>query len=72
MEERKTLELVFRNEADQQVQITVYDPKDGLSLATVQTAAGVIIAKNIFTSKGGDLVELVEARYRVISVTELE
>ena len=71
MEERKTLELVFRNEAEQQVKITVYDPTDGLSLATVQTAAGVIIEKNIFTSKGGDLVELVEARIRVISVTDL-
>ena len=71
MEERKTLEMVFVNAANKQVQVTVYDPKDSLTRAEVITAAENIIAKNIFNSTGGDLQELADMRIRVISVTNL-
>lgn len=61
----KTLEMVFRNEAGNEVTISLADPKSALTLAEVQTAMNDIIAKNIFTTKGGDLVAIVDTQIRV-------
>lgn len=60
----KTLELVFRNQSGQEVTISLADPKDALTKAEAQTVMLDIIAKNIFTSKGGDLTDAVDARVR--------
>ncbi|KYZ76472.1 hypothetical protein AXX12_08550 [Anaerosporomusa subterranea] len=60
----KTLELVFRNESGQEVTLSLADPKDALTKAEAQTVMQDIIAKNIFTSKGGDLTDAVDARVR--------
>lgn len=60
----KTLELVFRNASGQSVTISMADPKDELTLAEAQVVMQDIISKNIFTSKGGDLTEAVDARVR--------
>lgn len=68
---KKTLEMVFRNEAGSEVTISLADPKDGLTLAGVQAVMNDIIAQNIFTTKGGDLADVVEGRIRVIDVTQL-
>lgn len=68
---KKTLEMVFRNAAGAEATISIGDPKDGLTLAEVQTVMQDIIAKNIFSTKGGDLSDVVEARIRVLDVTQL-
>ncbi len=68
---RTQLELVFKNELGKDVTVTVLDPKDGITAAQATSAANIIIAKNIFSSTGGDLIELTTARIRVLDVTEL-
>ncbi len=60
----KTLELVFRDSAAKEVVISLADPRDGLTLAEVQPVMQDILTKNIFDSKGLDLVQIVEARIR--------
>lgn len=60
----KTLELVFRNQSGKETTISMADPKDGLTKAEAQLVMQDIIAKNIFTTKGGDLKEIVDARVR--------
>lgn len=68
---KKTLEMVFRNQLGNEVALSLPDPKEGLTLAQVQLVMQDVIAKNIFTTKGGDLKENVEARIRVLDVTQL-
>ncbi|MGQ9558781.1 MAG: DUF2922 domain-containing protein [Desulfurispora sp.] len=53
----KVLRMVFRNADGKAVTITLNDPKDNLTQAQVSSAMDTIIAKNVFTSSGGDLVE---------------
>lgn len=60
----KTLELVFRNQSGKEITISLADPKDGLTKTQAVTVMQDIIAKNIFTTKGGDLKESVDARVR--------
>lgn len=60
----KTLELVFRNEAGQEVTLSLADPKDVLTKTEAEAVMQDIITNNIFTSKGGDLVSAVDARVR--------
>lgn len=67
----KTLEMVFKTAGGKSVTVAVKDPKDGLTLAAVQTVMETIIAKNIFISTSGDLVEIVEAQIRQTAITEL-
>lgn len=56
------LELIFRNQAGDSVTISVIDPRPDVTPAEAQAAMDTILAQNIFTSPGGDLVEKVEAR----------
>jgi len=67
----KTLEMVFRNESGKEVTISLLEPKDNLTLAAVNTVMQDMIAKNIFSTKTGDLVQIVEARIRSNDVAVL-
>ena len=58
----KTLEMVFRNAAGQETVIRLADPKDDLTAAEVAGVMDLIVDKNIFTSKSGDLIQVEEAR----------
>ncbi len=60
----KTLEMVFRNESGKEVVISIAEPKEDLTLAQVNTVMQDIVAKNVFSTKTGDLVQIVEARIR--------
>ncbi|MBP2636908.1 MAG: hypothetical protein H6Q72_2815 [Firmicutes bacterium] len=60
----KTLELVFRTSAGNEVTISLPDPKADLTLAQAQTVMQDIITRNIFVNKGSALTERVEARIR--------
>lgn len=58
----KTLEMEFRNETGKSVVLRMAEPKDAITLAEVNTVMADIIAKNIFSTTSGDLVQAVEAR----------
>lgn len=51
----KTLAMNFLNEAGKKIAIRVANVKDNVTEAEVSSAMDAIIAKNIFTSTGGDL-----------------
>ena len=52
----KTLSMPFRNVAGNIVTFTLVNPKEGLTKAEVAANQDLFIAKNLFTSTGGDLV----------------
>ncbi|WP_378950693.1 DUF2922 domain-containing protein [Pelosinus sp. sgz500959] len=58
----KTLEMEFRNETGKSVVLRMLEPKDDITLAEVHAVMQNIIAKNIFSTTSGDLVQVVEAR----------
>ena len=67
----KTLEMIFTTSGGKEVTVAVKDPKDGLTLAAVQTVMATIIAKNVFSSTSGDLITAKEAQIRQLAITEL-
>lgn len=67
----KTLEMVFRNENGNTVTLAVPDPKDALTRAQVETVMQNIIAKNVFTSRGGELKQIADVRLRSRDVVAL-
>lgn len=67
----KTLEMTFRDAMGKNVMITIPNPKDGLTLAQVETVMQDIITRNIFATTNGNLVDTVEAKIRVVDVTVL-
>ena len=67
----KTLEMVFRNENGKEIIISMVEPKENLTLAAVNLVMQDIIAKNIFSTKSGNLVQIVEARIRSKDVAVL-
>lgn len=67
----KTLEMVFRSESGKEVVLSLLEPKDNLTLAEVNTVMQDIVTKNIFSSKSGDLVQVVEGRIRSKDVAVL-
>jgi hypothetical protein len=68
---KKTLEMTFRSAAGKEVVLSLPDPKPSLTLAEVNAVMQTIITKNIFATKSGDLVQTVDAKIRVLDVTDL-
>ncbi|MBO8137689.1 MAG: DUF2922 domain-containing protein [Desulfotomaculum sp.] len=66
-----TLEMKFLNAEGRKVTISVPDPLDTLTDAEVKTAMENILAKNVFTSSGGDLAAIDSARIVDRQITEL-
>ena len=58
----QTLRMVFRNQAGRNVTISLDNPRDDLTAAEVQGVMDLVIAKNVFTSTGGDLVAVQDIR----------
>ena len=56
----KTLKMPFRNAAGKEVNLTLVNPKAGITKAEVAAAQALIIAKNLFATTGGDLVSALE------------
>jgi hypothetical protein len=67
----KTLEMTFVNQGSNEVTLSLRDPKDGLTLAEVTTAANTIVTKNLFTTSGGNLVSFKEASIRIVDAQAL-
>lgn len=57
---KKTLKMPFRNVAGNIVNFTLVNPKDGLTKAEVLATMALILAKNLFSTNGGDLVSALE------------
>lgn len=53
---RKVLRMSFNNALGGSVSITLPEPKADLTAAQIEAVMDQIIAKNIFTGVGGDLV----------------
>lgn len=62
MDENKKLVMVFKNEVDKQVSISIDDPKDTITEAEIKAAMDLIVEKNIFKKNNYSLVEVVEAQ----------
>lgn len=56
----KTLRLGFKNAAGKDVNILVANPKEGLTKAEAVATQTLIIARNLFSSTGGDLISAVD------------
>jgi len=52
----KTLKLPFVNASGKDVNILVANPKEGLTKAEAVATQTMIIARNLFSSNGGDLI----------------
>ncbi|QNO14483.1 DUF2922 domain-containing protein [Alkalicella caledoniensis] len=66
-----TLQMIFKNAQGRNVTISVADPIEPMDSNQVQQAMEEIISKDVFTSPGGDLVEVVAARLVARQVTEI-
>lgn len=51
-----TLRLVFKNQAGSNYTISLDEPVDTLTSAEIEQAMDLIIARNIISTSGGDLV----------------
>lgn len=65
------LEMSFRNAEGRRVTLSVLNPRGDLTGQEVREAMDAIVASNVFTSSGGDLVEVVGARLVSREVVEL-
>ncbi len=66
----KKLSMSFRNTSGKTVTLSLADPRPDLTAADVTTVMDAIIAKNVFSTSGGDLV--VKDRAVVVDTTENE
>lgn len=67
----KRLELIFQSAAGRRTTMAVQDPRENLTEADVRAAMELILARNIFTSPGGDLKAIVGARIVTRDVTDI-
>ena len=72
METTKRLVMVFKTDNDNNVSISVDNPKDNLQESAIKSAMEIIIAKDVFAPKEEKLVALVEARIVVTNTNEYE
>lgn len=68
---QQVLRMVFLNQLNKQVTISLNNPKETLTAAEVQGVMDSVITKNLFTSTGGDLVSKVSARVIDTTTNEL-
>ena len=68
----KKLELKFLNEDDKTVTYSLDEPVEPADPAAIKAAMDEIIAQNAFTSSGGDVVSIKEARIVDRTVQEIE
>lgn len=64
----KKLLMIFKTAKGTTSTLTVDEPRDGLTEAEVRAVMDTIVAKNIFNTNSGDLVEVKSAE--IITTTE--
>lgn len=70
--DKAILEMTFKNAADSKVNISVDNPREDLTEAEIKATMDLIVAKNLFNTTGGDIVQVVGARRVTTTVQELE
>lgn len=68
---QRTLQLIFATAAGGTTTISISSPRADLTSTEVEAVMQQIIAANVFTSTGGDLVDVVGARVITRETTEL-
>lgn len=58
----KRLELIFQNVAGRRITLVIQEPRENLTETGVRAVMELILARNIFTSPGGDLTAITGAR----------
>lgn len=71
MEEKK-LVMVFKNEVDKQVSISIDNPRADLTEEEIKTAMELVVAKNVFKKNGCALTAAVEAKIVSTQTTEYD
>ena len=72
MEENKKLVMVFKNEVDTQVSISIDNPKSDITEQEIKTAMDLIVSKNVFKKSNYALVEAVGAKIVNTQTTEYD
>jgi hypothetical protein len=54
---QKILRLTFKDASGRSSSITLPQPREDLTSAEIEAAMDLVIARNIFTTSGGDLIE---------------
>ena len=65
------LDLIFKNAAGKKVTLNIEEPKAGVTKAEIDAAMQVVVANNIFSTSGGDIVEAVEGRLRTTTLNTI-
>ena len=66
------LDLVFKNAVGKKVILNIEEPKADVTKAEIDAAMETIVANNIFSTSGGDIVEAVEGRLRTTTLDVVE
>ena len=72
MKTTKRLVMVFKTDSDNNVSLSIDNPKDSLQESAIKSAMETVIAKDVFAPKEEKLVALVEARIVVTNTNEYE
>ena len=72
MEENKKLVMVFKNEVDKQVSISIDNPKSDITEQEIKTAMDLIVSKNVLKKSNYALVEAVGAKIVNTQTTEYD
>lgn len=68
----KRLEMTFKSQKDTKSRISIDNPRTDLNEVEVKAAMENIIAKNLFSTTGGDLTTVAGARVITTDIQELE
>ena len=69
---KSKLEMEFKNVEGKKFSLTIDDPREDVTEEEIRTVMDDIVAKNIFSTTGGDVVSPVGARVITTTVEELE
>lgn len=58
----RTLQMIFRNENNRNVTMSVADPLEELEVSDVEDAMQAIVDTNIFSTTGGDITSRLRAQ----------
>ena len=72
MEMKKKLVMNFKTVLGKKVAISVDNPREDLNESEIKTAMENILAKNIFTANGDDLVSCVDAKVVETGTTDYD
>lgn len=69
--DKTKLELNFKNASEKKVNIAVDNPREDATKEEIRQVMDTIVAKNIFYSNGGDIVEAIGARIVTTNVEDI-